>query len=123
MWRCQWTGRPGSGRPGNGSLTAPANTGVYAYSSSVVFPSNTFNAENYWVDVLFSAAQGQPAPPAITSSLTASGTVGVALSYQITASNNPRSFNATGLPAGLSVNTTTGVISGTPKPNGTSASR
>jgi hypothetical protein len=46
--------------------------------------------------------------------LTASGTVGVAFSYTITASNNPTSFNATGLPAGLSVNTTTGVISGTP---------
>ena len=97
----------------SGPLTAPANAGVYAYSSSVVFPSSTFNAENYWVDVLFFAAQAQ-APPAITSPLTASGTVGVAFSYQITASNNPTSFNATGLPAGLSVNTTTGLISGTP---------
>jgi N,N-dimethylformamidase beta subunit-like protein/uncharacterized protein DUF4082/putative Ig domain-containing protein/Big-like domain-containing protein len=98
----------------NGSLTAPANAGVYKYSSSVVFPSSTYNSDNYWVDVLFFAAQGQPAPPAITSPLTASGTVGVAFSYQITASNNPTSFNATGLPAGLSVNTTTGLISGTP---------
>jgi hypothetical protein len=96
----------------NGSLSAPVNAGVYAYNSSVAFPSNTFNANNYWVDVLFSAAQGQPAP-AITSPLTASGTVGVPFSYQITASNNPTSFNAAGLPAGLSVNTTTGVISGT----------
>jgi hypothetical protein len=50
----------------------------------------------------------------ITSSSTASGTVGVAFSYQITATNNPTGFNATGLPAGLSVNTTTGLISGTP---------
>src|ERR1700746_2301216 len=59
--------------------------------------------------------KGQPHPaPAITSPLTASGKVGVAFNYQITASNNPTSFNATGLPAGLSVNTTTGVISGTP---------
>jgi len=93
-----------------GSLTAPANAGVYTYSSSVVFPSNTWNAQNYWTDVLFSAAQA----PAITSPLTTSGTVGVAFSYQITASNNPTSFNATGLPPGLSVNTTTGLISGTP---------
>jgi hypothetical protein len=97
----------------NGPLTAPANAGVYAYSSNVVFPSNTFMSDNYWVDVLFSASQAQ-APPAITSPLTASGTVGVAFSYQITATNNPTSFNATGLPAGLSVNTTTGLISGTP---------
>src|SRR5205823_1920269 len=98
----------------NGSLSAPANAGVYAYSTNVVFPSNTFNSDNDWVDVLFFAAQEQPAPPAITSSLTASATVGVAFNYQITASNNPTSFNATGLPAGLSVNTTTGLVSGTP---------
>jgi hypothetical protein len=27
--------------------------GVYAYSSTSVFPTNTYNATNYWVDVLF----------------------------------------------------------------------
>jgi hypothetical protein len=55
-----------------------------------------------------------PPPPVITSSLTATGTVGIAFSYQITASNSPTSFNATGLPSGLTVNTSTGLISGTP---------
>ena len=38
-------------------LTALANgtsaNGVYAYSSSSVFPTNTYNSTNYWVDVLF----------------------------------------------------------------------
>ena len=108
----------------NGPLTAPASAssggnGVYAYGSSVSFPTNTFNATNYWVDVMFSPTVA--APPAINSALTASGTVGAAFSYTITASNNPTSFNATGLPAGLSVNTTTGVISGTPTTAGTSS--
>jgi hypothetical protein len=42
------------------------------------------------------------------------GPVGVAMTYPITASGGPRSYNATGLPAGLTVNTSTGVISGTP---------
>jgi hypothetical protein len=102
-----------SGPLTTGPLTAPANAGVYAYGGSVVFPSNTFNSDNYWVDVLFTATQAGT-PPAITSALTASGTVGAAFSYQITAINNPTSFNATGLPAGLSVNTATGLISGTP---------
>jgi outer membrane autotransporter protein len=58
--------------------------------------------------------------PSITSSLTASGATGVAFGgYTITATNSPTSFNATGLPPGLSINTTTGVISGTPTTNGT----
>src|ERR1700730_8728477 len=100
----------------NGPLTAPdsASSGgndVYVYSSGVSFPSQTFLSENYWVDVVFAAT---PVQPAITSALTASGTAGTLFSYTITASNNPTSFNATGLPGGLSVNTTTGVISGTP---------
>jgi len=59
--------------------------------------------------------------PAITSSSTASGTVGSAFSYQVTASNNPTSFGATGLPAGLSINATTGLVSGTPTASGTSS--
>ena len=57
----------------------------------------------------------------VTSATNAAGTVGVAFSYQITASGNPTNYNATGLPAGLSVNRNTGLISGTPATNGTSS--
>src|SRR5207248_1193680 len=53
------------------------------------------------------------------SSLTACGTVGIAFSYTITATNNPTGFTASPLPAGLSVNSSTGVISGTPTSAGT----
>ncbi|OGR48227.1 MAG: hypothetical protein A2X40_12215 [Elusimicrobia bacterium GWC2_65_9] len=59
--------------------------------------------------------------PVITSALTSTGTIGTALSYQITAVNSPVSFSAAGLPAGLSVNTVTGLISGTPATIGTSS--
>ena len=62
-----------------------------------------------------------PPAPAITSALSASVTAGSAFSYQITASNSPTSYNATGLPAGLSVNTGTGAITGTPTASGTSS--
>ena len=54
-----------------------------------------------------------PAKPVITSN-TATGTVGTAFSYTITATNSPTSYTASPLPAGLSFNTTTGVLSGTP---------
>lgn len=52
--------------------------------------------------------------PAVTSLLSASGQPGTAFSYQITATNSPTSYSAAPLPAGLSLNATTGVISGTP---------
>jgi hypothetical protein len=58
-------------------------------------------------------------PPAITSFLSASGTVSRSFSYQITATNSPTSFGASGLPSGLSINTATGAISGTPSVAGT----
>jgi len=62
---------------------------------------------------------GSATPPAITSPATASGIVGQAFSYQITASNSPTAFNATNLPSGLAVNTSTGLVSGTPATVGT----
>jgi hypothetical protein len=42
----------------NGTLTAPSSSssggnGVYAYGSSSLFPNNSYNATNYWVDVEF----------------------------------------------------------------------
>lgn len=56
---------------------------------------------------------GNDGPPILTSALTANGTAGTSFSYQITAAKSPASFDATGLPLGLSVNTATGLISGT----------
>ena len=35
------------------SNSAAGGNGVYRYSTSVVFPSSTFNSNNYWVDVVF----------------------------------------------------------------------
>lgn len=60
-----------------------------------------------------------PLTPVVISATAASATTGGAFSYQIKATNQPTSYNATGLPPGLSVNTGTGLISGTPTQLGT----
>jgi len=53
--------------------------------------------------------------PVITSALTFSAVYGtVATTYSITASNSPTSYSAVGLPSGLSLNSTSGEITGTP---------
>jgi PKD repeat protein len=73
-----------------------------------------------WFSVVPSASVSVPAP-VITSTLSATGTVDQAFSYQITADNTPLSFNATGLPSGLSVNTNSGAITGTPIAEGSNS--
>jgi autotransporter-associated beta strand protein len=57
--------------------------------------------------------------PFITSAANAAGTFGSAFNYATTAGNVPDSFSASGLPAGLSINALTGLISGTPTESGT----
>jgi hypothetical protein len=64
---------------------------------------------------LINSLAGSPSgPPVITSTLSVTGTKGTAFRYNIVATNHPTSYSASGLPAGLSVNTTTGLITGTP---------
>ena len=58
---------------------------------------------------------GASGAPAITSATSASGIVDTAgFKYLITATNSPTSYGASILPSGLSVDTSTGLISGTP---------
>src|SRR5580692_6717257 len=114
-----WTCSAGSGFAArstfNGNLIEDmmaGNPGAYAARGS---------ANNGWSMqmVALKPATINPPAPVITSQNTASGTVGIAFSYQITATNNPTSYGAAPLPGGLSVNTATGLISGTPTTPGT----
>jgi methionine-rich copper-binding protein CopC len=59
----------------NGPLTAPASAGVYAYGSSSTFPTNSFNATNYWVDVVYTTPSGV-FTPTVTSVTPGSGSSG-----------------------------------------------
>jgi len=56
--------------------------------------------------------------PLITSNLIAEGQINTPFTYQITASNNPATYTAANLPAGLALNPATGVMSGTPTVGG-----
>jgi endonuclease/exonuclease/phosphatase family metal-dependent hydrolase len=64
-------------------------------------------------DFLIPSSTG-PASPSIYSATSASAVAGQSFTYQIAATNAPASYGASGLPAGLSVNPTSGLISGTP---------
>jgi hypothetical protein len=94
----------------SGTPTTAGTTSVTVTASNGASPCNTATAT-----VVITIGN----TPAITSPLTACGTIGSAFSYQITATNNPTSYNASPLPLGLSVNTSTGLISGTPTTAGT----
>jgi N,N-dimethylformamidase beta subunit-like, C-terminal/Domain of unknown function (DUF4082)/Bacterial Ig-like domain/Bacterial Ig domain len=61
--------------------------GVYVYSASSAFPSNTFKSSNYWVDVVFSGtgSGGDTTPPSVVSRSPTANATGVAVSANVTA--------------------------------------
>lgn len=65
----------------------------------------------YSGDYYYNVYAPNPAP-SITSGLNVYYNQNQYVSYQITATNSPTSFSASGLPPGVSLNTSTGVISG-----------
>lgn len=72
-------------------------------------------ANSNYIDMARFAATSETVAPVIISPLSAEGNVGIPFSYQIEATDSPVSYGVTGtLPDGLSVNSTTGEISGTP---------
>jgi uncharacterized delta-60 repeat protein len=81
--------------------------GSFLLSGPYSFPTET---EPTFIHIL--------APPLITSPMTASAVRGEPFSYQITAGGDPTSFDATGLPDGLAIDTHVGLISGIPVSTG-----
>ncbi|MBI2826642.1 MAG: DUF4082 domain-containing protein, partial [Planctomycetia bacterium] len=58
----------------NGLLHVPAGGGVFKYGANGVFPTQTYQASNYWVDVLFSSpAVVDTTPPTVTAFSPAGG--------------------------------------------------
>ena len=111
----------------NGVLHALSNStgggdGVYLYTTSGGYPSNSYNSTNYWVDVVFSTT----VTPAVISTTPAAGSTEVSTSSpNITATFNEAvqsgsiSFVLTDsggntVPTSLSYNTTTNTATFTP---------
>lgn len=67
-----------------------------------------------WID-----AVSMPLSTAITSGASAGGTVGLAMTFAVQASNFPANHAASGLPSGLSINAASGLVTGVPQQAGT----
>jgi hypothetical protein len=106
----------------NGPLHATASgsvaggNGVYQYGGGVTFPKETYNASNYWVDVLF-APPPPPPPPAVPGAPTGvtatagSGTATVSWTAPSTG-GAPTSYTVTPIKEGVAQ--ATKAITGTP---------
>lgn len=71
-------------------------------------------------DLPYGLRTAKQSAPVITSALTKTGTSGTPIStYTIAGTHEPRHFTASPLPPGLSLNPTTGAITGTPTVTGT----
>ena len=70
----------------SGQLHVPANGGVYAYGAAGSFPTQVWNASNYWVDIVFSP--GTSNPPTVTSETPASNATNVPVATTATATFN-----------------------------------
>lgn len=87
--------------------------GSYPFSLTVYLGTEEITAVTGHVEVAERPGYPYPPPaPVITSSLSVQFGLSVESIYQITATNAPTSYGATGLPAGLAVNTVTGEIKG-----------
>lgn len=104
----------------NAALTHTATAGTYYVRISPAAEGTPFANPANGYTAYGSAGQYTltgtivAAAPSITSATTASIGAGESYSYNIIGTNGPTSYQATGLPSGLSVNPTTGLISGRP---------
>jgi hypothetical protein len=59
--------------------------GVYTYGAGNAFPTATFNATNYWVDVVFTSGASDTTPPTVSATSPANGATGVSVGTVVTA--------------------------------------
>ena len=95
------------------------NDHSYVSVSPVTAAARDWSDKDSWR--LSSMPLGTPGfqePPVITSALSASADLNGAFSYQIAATGNPTSYDATGLPVGFQIHAATGIIDGSSNAGG-----
>jgi len=89
--------------------------GVYSYSKTSAFPTSTYEAQNYWVDVSFTPA---PAPGTVTGVTATGGNGAAVVSWKAPSSGGPvTSYTVTPYSGGVAQPATT--VTGTPAPTST----
>jgi PKD repeat protein len=111
--------------PVQGVISGTATTpGTYAATISAANAGGTGSAVvTFTVPTIVTASAGTAtaAAPVIVSSQSVTAFAGIPFSYSLLATNAPGTFAANGLPAGLSIDPATGIISGTPAAPGISS--
>ena len=110
----------------NGTCTPPTQDAVLCTATGA---ANTYNGPTGWGTpdglTAFQSTSTTGNTVTVTSPGNQTSTVGTAASLQITATDSASgqtlTYSATGLPAGLSINSSTGLISGTPTTAGTNS--
>ncbi len=97
------------------SGVAPSGSSLLLVRATGIVPS-TQGSSSGLVQSQYLANTGAVA--SVTSPAAATGSPGAPFSFTVTATQSPQSFSAAGLPPGLTINPSTGVISGTPTTNG-----
>jgi hypothetical protein len=105
------------GLPANLTINAVSGliTGTPLAAGTTEVPITCSNAHGTANGTLTVAISEQPGGAAITSALTAHGFVGSPFTYQITATNSPNGYAASGLPPDLIVDPASGAIGGIPQ--------
>jgi uncharacterized delta-60 repeat protein len=95
---------------------APVGSATFLIRATGLTPSTAYASSGIIQQI---QAINTTAIPAITSPGPATGGSGAPFSFTVTATQLPTYYSASGLPPGLTINTSTGVISGTPSGSGT----
>jgi uncharacterized delta-60 repeat protein len=89
----------------------PAGATTFYIRATGVVPSSSYTSTGLLQTITLVNIEAQPT---ITSAPNTVGVAGASFAFAVTATQTAKTFAATGLPAGLSINPATGVISGIP---------